>query len=139
MAIAILKVPVSEIALAWHHAFPLLETANSPGEEMVPEEVVVDLLAGTKQLWIGENKTFACLTEIRSRDDKKFVLIYMLGGTLVRRWYLDFFLFLYAWGRAQGAGWLEIQYPRPGWGRLLHPLGFTRHENDPDILIKEIK
>jgi len=131
----ILLVPKDELDTAWPVALPLLKRANVLGHEMVEEDILRDLKDNLRQLWLGENGTFACLTELHQTMHRKFVLIYMLGGTQVRTWYVDLFLFLYAWAKAQGAGSLEIQYPRRGWKRLLAPLGFIEFD---DTLLKEI-
>lgn len=131
----LLLVPQHEIDLAWPVALPLLRMANTPGAEMDEDEVLRDLREGLRQLWLGENGIFACLTEIRQSPHRKYVLIYMLGGERIKDWYVDFYMYLYSWARAQEASSLEIQYPRPGWERLLSGLGFTKFD---DTLIKEI-
>lgn len=132
----ILKVPQSEVGQAWMAAHPLLVKANIPGYEMDEEDVIANLYSGKMQLWVGEGLTFACITMLREIDGKKYAQIYMLSGTRIRQWYLDLYLFLYSWARAQQAQYLEIDYPRPGWKRLLSSLGFTYR--DEDTLVKEI-
>ena len=131
----LLLVPQQEIDIAWEIALPILRRANTPGEEMDEKEVYRDLKDGLRQLWLGENQAFACLTEIRKTPHRKYVLIYMLAGERIKEWYVDFYMFLYSWARTQGAQSLEIQYPRPGWERLLSKLGFIKFD---DTLIKEI-
>lgn len=133
----ILLVPQSEVCIAWPVALPLLRKANVPLEEMDEEQVFRDLRRGLRQLWLGENGSFACLTELNGYPENVVAArIYMLGGKDLRAWYVDLFLFLYAWAKKQGASRLQIDCPRPGWTRVLAHLGFIL--SDPDTLVKEI-
>lgn len=132
----ILKVPKEEVEVAWETALPLLRLANVPLEELDEEAALADLKAGTMQLWMGEDKAFACLTYMYEHEGVRYGRIYMLGGTRLREWYVDFYLYLCAWAKVQKVNRLQIEYPRPGWKRVLSKLGFITF--DEDFLVKEI-
>lgn len=122
-------VPAAELdewlpKIEWH-----LESFSERGRRsMLPEDFIPELQDGSKQLWLvlREDNSIAAAALTCIQDDRtKTCIICNCAGERPEEWADVLLATVLVWSRAIGSTKLET-VSRPGWEKLLKPLGMRR-------------
>ena len=130
-------IPLRHLHLVWPDLWPLLEPAvkRSPDygadgrarPDACPEPaewVLARLIACDAQLWAvydGATPVAAIVTQIQVGTEKS-CLIWLVGGSRLRDWAVDFIAKVEDWARSLGCVALR-GVGRPGWARIVKKFG----------------
>ena len=115
-------IPLRHLHLVWSDLWPLLEPAvkRSPDKP----DLLARLIACDAQLWAvydGATPVAAIVTQIQAGTEKS-CLIWLVGGSRLRDWAVDFIAKVEDWARSLGCVALR-GVGRPGWARIVKKFG----------------
>ena len=115
-------IPLRHLHLVWSDLWPLLEPAvkRSPDKP----DLLARLIACDAQLWAvydGATPVAAIVTQIQAGTEKS-CLIWLVGGSRLRDWAVDFIAKVEDWARSLGCVALR-GVGRPGWTRIVQKFG----------------
>ena len=123
-------IPLRHLRLVWSDLWPLLEPAvkRSPDKP----DVLARLLFNDAQLWAvydADVPVAAIVTQIQIggpstalKTGEKRCLIWLVGGSRLREWAVDFIAKVEDWARSLGCVALR-GVGRPGWARIVKKFG----------------
>ena len=119
-------VPSTHVDQLWPYIVPLIlrGLAESDGRYK-PDDILVDLLTGDKQLWIeGDDRVTAiCITNIITGPRRKRLTLFLCAGDGVIQRLPETLPVIEAWAKEQGCDQAEI-VGRREWVRVLADSGY---------------
>ena len=115
-------IPLRDLHLVWPDLWLLLEPAVKRSRDK--PDVLARLLCHDAQLWAvydGATPVAAIVTQIQIGGEKR-CLIWLVGGSRLREWAVDFIAKVEDWARSLGCVALR-GVGRPGWARIVKKFG----------------
>ena len=108
-----------QVRAFWQEIEPLLKPAMTSGE--TAQSLFSNIMDRKAQVWIAATPKqieAACVTEIYTRDARKYCNIWLAGGRGVNNW-LHNLSTVEAWAKEQGCDAMVIEAARRGWQRII--------------------